>query len=554
MTRHKQTREAFCRYAEALIILLVCCSLNSCLIPSLNPPKTYVGPPQEPLPLQLEEQLRELKETPELEPVPPTMALSTGSPLEITIPDAVLLALANNYEFQIRKLDPSVRYTAEEEERARFDPVFAADGQVGQIRADSTKTTKGFNASATATTFLPTGTTVVLGANADEQKDNLFTNDPNSNYSASVDLTITQALLRGAGTEVNLASLRQARLDTRASEYELRGLAQALCAEVENTYWDHLMAEQEAGVYRKSLELANRLIRETRERIALGQLASTEIYFAQAEAAVREQNLINAMSVLEKTRLQLLQRLNPPGTSLWNRQVKLLTIPEVVPYSIAEVAMHLKLAERLRPDLNQARLAIQRGDLEIVKTKNGLLPRLDLFAMLGRTGYSRTFDRAVRDIGANNGGLDIFVGLTFEYPMFNRKAKARFQRSTLELTQEKEALRNLAQLAEEDVLSANVEINRTGRQIRASRITCEYQEKKLQAEMDRYREGVSTMFRVAQAERDLVLSQVSQVQARIDYLKAFTQFYLADGSLLVRRGIEAPGLDPVVFKEPNPGS
>jgi outer membrane protein len=58
------------------------------------------------------------------------------------------------------------------------------------------------------------------------------------------------------------------------------------------------------------------------------------------------------------------------------------------------------------------------------------------------------------------------------------------------------------------------------------------------------------MYRVAQTERDLVESEVSQVQARIDYLKSLTRFFLAEGSLLLRRGIEAPGREPVELAKP----
>ena len=51
-------------------------------------------------------------------------------------------------------------------------------------------------------------------------------------------------------------------------------------------------------------------------------------------------------------------------------------------------------ALKLRPDLREARLGVQRGDLELVKTKNGLLPRLDLFVSLGKTGYADSFGPA----------------------------------------------------------------------------------------------------------------------------------------------------------------
>lgn len=45
--------------------------------------------------------------------------------------------------------------------------------------------------------------------------------------------------------------------------------------------------------------------------------------------------------------------------------------------------------------------------------------------------------------------------------------------------------------------------------------------------------------------RDLLASQISEVQAVAAYLKAVVELYRLDGSLLQRRGITAPGENPV---------
>lgn len=525
--------------------MLLLLPMSSCLTPPAKPPSNYVGPPRQAVSPAIEKQIKDLPKISDPRTITPLLPVSAEGPLQVSLSDAILLGLDNNYSFQLDKFNPEIQATLEEQERALFDPVSRAAIGYQRERTSSTRVTKGLDLATGIKTFLPTGTTLDFALTNEQENNNFLLPNPNDEYHAQVDFSITQALLRGAGPSVNLATLRQAQLDVRASEYELRGYAQTLTAEIENTYWDFILAEQEMRVYEKSLELGIRLAAETRERIALGQLASTEIYFAEAEAATREQNLINARSRLENTRLRLLKLMNPPGKTLWDRPIVPKTPADIVQFEIKDIEGHLKVARRFRPDLNQARLSIQRGDLEVVKTKNGLLPKLDAFIILGRSGYSRTFDRSFSDLGSGNGGPDVFAGLTFEFPVFNRKAKAQYERSKLTLSQQKQALDNLTQLAEQDVLSAFVEINRAKEQIRASKVTVRYQEEKLQAEIDRYRMGESTMYRVAQAERDLVDSQVVEVQSRIAYLKALTQLYLAEGSLLIRWGIEAPGVEPV---------
>lgn len=522
--------------------------LTGCLVPARGPSNNLIHPET-----SQEEKKEGLPIPPPFEPiekVPPALGVPPAGPLELSLPRAILFGLENNREFRVEHLVPQIQYTYEVEEQAVFDPLIWANGGLGRERTKARTVNRSFGADAGISQPLPFGTILDLTVGADRSLDDPNTQDPDDTYRSYANIGITQALLQGAGQDVNLASLHQARIDTQASEYELRGLAEALTAAIEDAYWDYTLAQEEQTIYTKSLDLANRLTQETRERIELGQVARTEIYFAEAEAAVRQQNLIDARSRLETNRLILLRLINPPGKSLWNRQLRILTPPEAPDARIADIEAHLAFAHRMRPELNQARLAVERGGLELVKTKNGLLPRLDLFITLGRSGYSRSFGNSLNDIGHSDEGMNVLAGFRFEFPPINRGAKARHERSTLHLAQDQEALQNLTQLVEEDVLSAVVEINRAWEQIRASALSVTYQTEKLQAEIDRYRLGKSTMYRVAQAERDLVESQVSQVQARIDYLKSLTRLFLGEGSLLLRRGIEAPGREPVKLAKP----
>ena len=133
------------------------------------------------------------------------------------------------------------------------------------------------------------------------------------NYATRLSLTATQSLLRGYGLDVNLASLRQARLDTRSSEYELRGFAESLVAQTEEAYWDCALAQQQIQITEKSLDLANDQLRETLDRIQLGNVAATEKVAAEAEVALRQEDLINARSAFDAARLQLLRLLSPSG-------------------------------------------------------------------------------------------------------------------------------------------------------------------------------------------------------------------------------------------------
>ncbi len=476
---------------------------------------------------------------------------ATG-PLAITVEQAMLLALENNKTLMVQRLNPQIERTYEQQELAAFDPTLT--GQVASERdkvvdGATPRRVDGITASAGVEEFLPTGTT--LGVTGETSQVELAGDE--EQYESRVAFNATQSLLRGFGPSVNLASVNQARLDIQISQYELRGFAQTLVAQVEETYWDYVLSQRQIDIFQQSLDLAQKQLEETQERVRLGDLASSELPAAEAEVALRREDLINARSTLAQTKLTLLRLLNPPGAGttmgerLWSRDVVAKSLPVSPSITLDDVEAHVTLAMQMRADLNQARLLWQRDELEIVKTKNGLLPRLDLFVTFGKTGYAESFGNSVKNIDDDN--YDASVGLAFEYPAFNRAAQARHLRAVLTRRQQREAIDNLAQLVEVDVRSAYVEIARAQEQVTATAATRRLQDEKLRSETEKFRLGKSTSLLVAQAQRDLVAGQISEVQAVVSYLKAFVELYRLEGSLLDRRGVAAPGREPAKLPE-----
>jgi outer membrane protein TolC len=470
-------------------------------------------------------------------------------PLKVTIGEAILLSLENNWSLVVERLNPSIRQTFEDQERAVFDPETDTEVSAGRVEGErlarSGSETEDFTTDTvegiiSLEQYFPTGTTVDLEGRTRMNDSSLY---QDSFYSTRLGMTVTQALLRGYGTDVNLARLQQARLDTRMSEYELRGFSEFLVAEVERTYWDYALATRQIEIVEESLKVARQQLNETKELIAVGRLARAELAAVQAEVAAQEQALIEARANKESTRLLLLRLLNPPGSGLWQREVDLIHQPTLPEIKLEDVELHVAVSMRMRPILNQARLEILRDDLELVQTRNGLLPIMDLFITLGKSGYSNSFGESIRNI--NKDSYDALAGVQFNYPIFNRDAKARHQRALLNREQAQKALENLSQLVEVDVRSAYIEVNRAKQQIVASSATRKFNEENFRAESEKLRVGKSTSFLVAQAQRDLLVSRIAEVRALANYLKALIDLYRQDGSLLERRGIAAPGREPV---------
>lgn len=524
-----------CYTIEIASMCLAACLLASCGSLEMIPPPMTIGTASTDPDTVTKSQTLEAADS--SSPIP------DNRPLDLSISSAVLLGMENNRSLLVQRFNPQITSTQEQQALSVFDPILT-----GRIANQQNKISDGlvrFRSSSQINSvdvgleqYFPTGTSLGLFGSTDIDEQTEV-----GEYGTRFGFSANQPLLRGFGSEVNLATVHQAQLDTRISEYELRGYVLTLVAQIEQAYWSYILAERKIEIYNQSLQLAETQLQQTEDRIQIGSLGASERAAAHAEVALRKEDLIDARNSLELIRLALLRLMNPPGADLWNRPVRLTSSPADPQEDLDPVESYVAASLRMRPDLNQARLLLQRNELEVVKTRNGLLPRLDLFITLGNTGYADSFGSSVERLDRQN--YDVLAGLAYEFPPINRAARAEHLRATLSRQQAREAIDNLTQLAQVDVRAAYVEVLRSREQIVATAATRALQEEKLRVETEKFAVGKSTALLVAQAQRDLLDSQISEVQAAINVMRSQVALYRQDGSLLRRRGIISPGDSPV---------
>jgi outer membrane protein len=478
----------------------------------------------------------------------PMFTLPAEGPASVSVEQAILLVLQNNRDLQVRQMNPVIAGTFEKIERGAFDPELFADFSYGKERTKETaaSTETLFDVEGNETTSiagirqtLPTGTT--FEATVDQRR--TISDRTPELQTARLGLSVTQSLLRGFGPAVNLVSVRQAELGATASVYELRGFTEALLASTEIAYWNYVLARLSIEIVEKSLAVARQQKNEVELRIEVGILPEVEAAAARAQVASQEQALIEARSLLEENRLRLLQLISPGPRGGLDLQVDATSEPTIEPEPITDLGDRLQLAEQSRPDLNEARLRLAQNRLQTIATRNGLLPRLDLFIALGQTGFADTFTDSFRELDGNT--YDLRAGVRLSHYIGNRAAEARDLAARASRRQAADAVDNLQQMVQVDVRLAFNEVERARQQIFASRATRALREETLNAEKERFDVGVSTSLLVAQAQRDLLASSIEEVRAIISYRTALVRLYLAEGSLLDRRGVLLPGGTPV---------
>lgn len=468
--------------------------------------------------------------------------LHQADTLKIDLREAILTALEQNPGVSIQRLQPKIAKTVVKEQGAIFDPTLSASVNKTETkqqrflgsRPDPFElTSKRSQYDVGLSQNLPTGTTISVNAAMSTSLSNIYTDQ----FSGNVGITVTQALLQGFGLGTNLANLRRAKIDYEISKSELKGVAEEIIASVEQAYWDLYLTQEEINIQQRSLELANKQLRESQERVAVGKLPELELAAVHAEVATRREALIDAQGRYEQARLLFLYLLNPSDQAFWSTIPFPVDRPFIPVDTLDEVDVHEQVGMKYRPDLIQARLALEKGEIEITRTRNGLLPKLDFFVTFGRTTYSKTFRDAIPDI--HSPFYDINGGFTFYFPVTDREAIAQYTRAKYSREQMELSLKNMEKLVQRDVRSAYIEVLRSRQQIEATRVARELQSQKLDAELEKFRVGKSTNFLVLQAQRDFTASQLNEARSMVAYLSALVDLYLMEGTLLERRGIAA---------------
>ncbi|MFC1694079.1 TolC family protein [Candidatus Latescibacterota bacterium] len=469
------------------------------------------------------------------------ISTTTSDTLRYSVEEAVLIALERNPTVTIQRINHEIIYTFKRQQRAAFDPVFSTGlnqtkGKtrrfLGAAREPYTLETDRFEYNVGLSENLPTGTEVSFDTAMSGYSSNIYSNQ----YTGSVSLSVTQSLLKGFGFKANLASLRKANLDLDISRSEMKGIAERVVADVNKAYWVLYLAAEEITIQERSMELAEQQLKESEERVAVGILPELELAAVHAEVATRRQDLILARSRYGQARLRFLFLLNPTSQKSWETEVVTLEHPAIPSDTLSTVDDHVKLSMIYRPDLIQAKYQLEKDEIDVVRTKNGLLPRLDVFVSLGRTSYAETFNEGRPDIGSDF--YDIMTGFTFSIPVLDRSERASYARAQHNVRQREEALRNMERMIQRDIRSAYIDVNGARQLIDASRVNRELQEKKLEAEQEKFRVGKSTNFLVLQALRDYTMSLLTDARALVDYNNTLTDLFLMEGTLLERSHIE----------------
>jgi outer membrane protein TolC len=381
---------------------------------------------------------------------------------------------------------------------------------------------------------LPIGPTLTIGA-ASEVVD--ASADRQQLVEARLAASLRQPLLRGSRPRANLGRASAARHEARAAAHTARSGAAELAALVAQVGWDLVLAREQIAVLEAGEEQARALLRNVAERVESGLVARDQLVAAESEIALRHQASLEGRLLFDTSLATLAGYLARPGAG--ERLLDVVVVDALTaPAAVTEpVDVLVAQALRDRPEIAAARALVARAEVEVQRTRHGLLPRLDLVAEAAAVGYGTAAHHAWGDVDGDY--WRVFTGVSFEHAVVGRDGRADARRESVRRQQALGTLAGLERTVEAEVRTAHAWVVRSAEVIAAVARTRALDEAKLDVELVHFDLGQASSFQVARAQRDLVERRLDELEAIAEGHKALVELERATGQVLARMGLAA---------------
>jgi len=361
----------------------------------------------------------------------------------------------------------------------------------------------------------------------------------------------------------NVNSLAQSRIDHAAQLYQLEDVRNNTALNVASLYLQVLLNTEILRIAEEQEKLSEVQVRRTADLVETGSLPKGNLYDNEAQLARDHQSSVSAKNQLNISKLRLAQAMQMNRA----QELEVAPVPDISP-DAGIIALGpdriYESALQNQPNIKSRELQLESADKGVSVSRGSGWPTLSLVGSIG-TNYSnqvRSFsviDQPPSLIGATESGENVFnfgsatfesgdvkpfwdqyqdnvnefVGLNLQIPIFSglqirngiRSAQISRTQAELNLTNERNTLRQTIQQAHADALAAYETFQATERSVEAGAESFEYARV-------RYENGVINFFEYENARNRLTSAKAQLAQARYDWIFRVKtlEFYL-NGSL-----------------------
>jgi outer membrane protein TolC len=406
----------------------------------------------------------------------------------LTLADAVTLALEQNRDLKVARLDVGKSDQKVREAWSAVLPQLSASGQY----------TRNFQSQVL---FLPGSIIksplpiVVLRAGGD----NAFTGS----------LSLSQTLFQGA----TFAAIRSAKLADALSAETFNGSKANIIADVRKAYYNVLILAELLKLNEQSLSRSADALTDQRNLFKQGLVADVDTLRSYIAVENLRPGLIKSANAVEVAKTIL-------KTKMGISQTEVIELADSLAYdsllfSENEEADYAE-AVASRPDVKQLGISVKVSDAAIDGEFAGHLPTLSAFGTLGIQSQANNFNFSNYPWPVTSS-----AGLQLSIPIFaGFKTDAKVQQAKLAKQQSETQLDNLKELIRAEVKTNLSNLVAAKKQIEVQRQTVANAERSYAITKNRRSEGIGSQLDVTDADLALSQSKPNYLQSIYDYLNA----------------------------------
>ena len=475
--------------------------------------------------------------------------------IKVGLREAIQATVKNNLTVQSASMNPAISEAGITAAEARFDG--SVLNNIGFNKTDEPSATPiiggipvgtGFNASQSwrfrtaIQKNLITGGQIEVATevNRSNNKNPGLALAPDPAFSTSLELAITQPLLRGFGSEVNLA---QVNINRNANRNQIEGYRSSLLTavnQVELAYWQLWQNRQGLRVGERLLERGH----ETADKLIKRQhfdAKPSEISDAKSRVQRREVTLARAREAVLRASDNVKTIMNAPGFPVGSEIMVVPTdqpVKEPVTYNYRDAVL---TALRNRPEIRQALLDIDDSSIRQLLADNLRLPRFDLDARIRWNGLDNTFGQAYGSITDDN-FIDYIVNAVVEFPIGNREAQANYRAARLQRMQSivryEQTIQQVIQQVKDSLRAVKLNYELLG-PTRDSRLAATEALRTIEVQ-EEHQAAMTPEFLNLKLQRQetLASAELDEISTIATYQISLAQFYTAIGYNLQRNNID----------------
>jgi outer membrane protein len=523
-----------------------------------------------------------------------------GQDRELTLQQAIALALEYNLNLQIVRNDPAIAHERIREAQGVYDPSFSGSFQRGHAETPVASSLQAFfgntsdrtvdnswNYGAGLIGVLPYGPSYSSAYTFDhlESTSGIYSLEPQ--FTGAWTNAVTIPLLRDLYWSTPTYLVERSKLESQISDSAFNSQLQDGVALVEAAYWNLSAARALERSTQKGVDTANDLLEQTKVQYQVGTVSKVLVTQAEAGVAQRESDHIVALNNVHRAQDTLLTAILAPEINDYTTTNIRTEEPTFVDYPV-DVQAAVEKARANRPELTLAQKQLEEAEISEKYAWNQKLPALDVggsYSMNGLSGTQKvkagtpvpglpvilTPTTTVPDPNVPGGTLNTPVaipirpqpdfgfptgawgankgffsgsgfkgwtlGASLSYPLGNDTADAQYTQRRIELRRAKTSLAREEQDVVLSVRTAVRELQSSIDAVKAAQRARIASEETLRAEEERLRLGDSTPHNVLLFQNDLLTAEGNEITQLQLYRTAISALERAQGTLLEARGI-----------------